>query len=53
MIWSTSLSGFNLRPWPSWPGCPPDLRPEGSFAGRGLALGGSEDGGLENSATFD
>src|SRR5262249_23764192 len=33
--------------WPSCPGCPPDCRPGGSFAGRGRALGGSEDGGLE------
>src|SRR2546427_10717221 len=47
MIWSTSLSGFNLRPWPSCPGCPPDFRPVGSFAARGFACGGSDDGGLE------
>ena len=46
-IRSTSLSGFNPRPWPSCPGCPPDFCPVGSFAGRGRALGGSEDGGLE------
>src|SRR5882672_10023419 len=47
MIRSTSLSGCNLRPCPSCSGCPPDLRPVGSCAGRGLALGGSDDGGWE------
>src|SRR5262249_31405475 len=41
------LSGCNLRPWPSCPGCPPAWRPVGAFVDRGCALGGSDDGGLD------
>jgi hypothetical protein len=47
MMWLTSFSGFNCRWWPSCPGWPPVLRPDGSLLRRGFACGGSDDGGFE------
>ena len=44
---STAQAGSRSRPRPSWPGCPPRLRPERSLLRLGVLPGGSELGGSE------
>ena len=44
---STRSAGSGTRPCPACPGCPPLARPDGRRGGRGGALGGSDDGGLD------